>query len=130
MPAERVGDVHGGRLTGSVGVGRQDDLRDAACIHPLDQFLDAQMLGVDAVERRERAAQHVIEAAEVAALLDGDDVAGLFHHADDGGVAARVAAEDAELVIGEVEALACRNVMRSLTATMASASAAASRAGA
>ena len=49
-----------------------------------------QVLGVDAVDRRERAAEHVVAAAELVRALDRDHVAGLLDDADQRGVAALV----------------------------------------
>src|SRR5262245_8491058 len=63
------------------------------------------MLGLHAVERRERAAEHVIEAAELACSLDGDQVDRLLDDADQRVVAARVAADRADVLFGQVAAL-------------------------
>ena len=76
---------------------------------PLDaaqQLVDAQVLGLDAVERRERAAEHVVEAAVLVRPLERDQVDRLLDDADDGAVAARVEADRAELLLGQVAALA------------------------
>ena len=77
-----------------------------AVLDPRHQLGDAQVGGLHAVERRERAAEHVVEAAELARALDGDDVGRLLHHADDARVAARVGADGAQLALGQVEAAA------------------------
>ena len=74
--------------------------------HALQQLVDAQVAGIDAVERRERAAEHVVEAAELGGALERDDVDGLLDDADERVVAARVAADRADLVLGQVAALA------------------------
>ena len=62
--------------------------------------------GLDAVERRERAAEHVVEAAVLVRALERDHVDRLLDDADDGAVAARVEADRAELLLGQVAALA------------------------
>jgi len=46
----------------------------------------------------------VVEALELLGPLDGDRVAGLLHHAHQRGVATGVAAEVAQLALGDVEA--------------------------
>ena len=46
-----------------------------------------EVVGVDAVERRERPSEHVIQAAKLAGALDRHDVGRLFDDADDGLVA-------------------------------------------
>ena len=70
------------------------------------QLVDPQVLGLDAVERRERAAEDVVEAAVLVRPLERDHVDGLLDDADDGAVAARVEADRAELLLGQVAALA------------------------
>jgi predicted enzyme related to lactoylglutathione lyase len=63
------------------------------------------MLRIDAVDRREGAAEDVVEPAELARPLDRDQVDGLLDDADDRVVAARVEADRAALFLGEVAAL-------------------------
>ena len=53
----------------------------------IEQLLDAQLLGADALDGADRALEHVVATLELAGLLDGDDVARLLDHADDGRVA-------------------------------------------
>jgi hypothetical protein len=104
--AEPLGEVVGGGLALDVGVGGHDDLLDLSPAHPLDQLGDAQLLGADAVDRRDGALEDVVEAAELAAALDGQDVERLLDDAELGGVAARVAADAAEVALGDEEAAA------------------------
>ena len=56
------------------------------------------------VDRADRAAEHVVAAAELAGALDRDDVLGLLDHAQHGRVAPRVAADAALVVLGDVAA--------------------------
>src|SRR5205823_757843 len=58
----------------------------------------------DAVQRGERAHQHVIDAAELARLLHHRYVLRLLDHADYALVARRVRAEDARILIRDVVA--------------------------
>ena len=60
--------------------------------------------GSIAVDRRERAAEHVVEPAILACALDRDHVGGLLDDADQRRVAALVLADPALLALGEVEA--------------------------
>src|SRR3954454_19417188 len=94
---EHPGEVRRGGLALEVRIGREDHLADRAVGEPDHELADAQLVGADAVDRRDGAAQHVVAAAELAGPLDRDDVLVLLHHADDGGVAARVAADAAQL---------------------------------
>ncbi len=71
----------------------------------LKQLVDPEILGIDAVERRQGAAEHVVEAAVLVRPLQGHDVGGLLDDADDRPVAPSVAADLAGLVLGPVAAL-------------------------
>ena len=64
----------------------------------------AKLLGAYAVERRERAVEHVIDAVVAAGLLDGGDVGGLFDDADQALVAGGLRAVDAGIDVGDVVA--------------------------
>jgi hypothetical protein len=100
-----VGEERGGRLAGHVRVRREDDLADAVPLHAAQELVDAQVLGLDAVERRERAAEHVVEAAVLVRPLERDEVDRLLDDADRRVVAACVGADRAQLVLGQVAAL-------------------------
>ena len=63
-----------------------------------------EVLGVDAVDRRERPAEHVIAALELARALDRDYVARLLYDADGARLAPLVLADAAGRLGGEVEA--------------------------
>jgi hypothetical protein len=63
------------------------------------------VLRLDAVERRERAAEHVVEAAVLVRPLHGDEIDRLLDDANDRPVATRVLADRAELVLRQVAAL-------------------------
>src|ERR1700730_4780110 len=55
-----VGDVMGRRLTVDRGVERQHHFLDLAFGHAGDEALDAELLRADAIDRRERAAAHMV----------------------------------------------------------------------
>src|SRR4029453_2750461 len=85
-----------------VGVGGDDQLGDRAVHQPGHELLDPQVVGADAVDRADRAAEDVVPAAELPGALDGDDVLGLLDHAQDVVDAARVAADAALLGLAAV----------------------------
>ena len=89
--------VERGRLAGHVRVGGQDDLAHLAARAAAEQLADAQVLGVRALERRQRAAQHVIAAAELAGALERQHVTRLLDHAHQRAVALRVGADQARV---------------------------------
>ena len=60
---EEPGQVHGGGLALDVGVGGEDHLGDALGVDPAQELLDPELLGADALDRRDRALEHVVAAA-------------------------------------------------------------------
>src|SRR5262249_5705807 len=102
--AQPLGEVVGGRVALRVRIGREHDLLDAAAPHARLELGHAQLARADAVDRRERAAEHVVAAVEAAALLDRREIRGLLHHTHDRGVAALVAADGAGRLARDVEA--------------------------
>jgi len=70
------------------------------------ELVDSQVLGLDAVERRKCAAEDVVEAAVLRRPLERDQVDGLLDDADGGAVAPGIEADRAQLVFGQVPALA------------------------
>ena len=71
-----------------------------------NELVDSEIRRIDAVERGERSAEHVVEPSVLVRPLERDDVDRLLDDADDGAVAARVEADRADLVLGQVAALA------------------------
>ena len=69
-----------------------------------EQALDLQLVGPDALQRRQRAHQHVIHALEVARLLDGGHVLRFFDDADEVVIARVRAAVHARIDVGRVAA--------------------------
>ncbi len=65
---------------------------------------DPQVVRADALDRADRAAEHVVATAELAGLLDRDDVLRLLDDAEHRAVATRVAADPAQLVSRDVAA--------------------------
>jgi len=92
------------RLAGRRRVGGEDDLADAPGGDARVELGDLEVLGVDAVDRRQRAAEDVVAPAVLVRALDRDDVAGLLDDADQAAVAALVLADAAARLVGEVEA--------------------------
>ena len=103
--AQGVGQVERRGLAGRRRVRGDHDLADArAVVHAAEQLWHVQVLGIDAVDRRQRTAEHVIAALELPRALDRDHVARLLHHTDRGRLAPLVLADAAGGLGGEVEA--------------------------
>jgi hypothetical protein len=102
---QAVGHVGGGRLAGHVRVRREHDFLHAVAFDAADQLVDAEMFRFDAVERRERAAEDVVEPAELAGALDGQEVDRLLDDTDHGVVPAGVATDRADVLLRQVAAL-------------------------
>jgi hypothetical protein len=98
---EAVGEVVGGGFPGDVGSGGEDDLEVTAAVDSVEEFGDAEVLGPDVVQGGEPAAEGVVVAAEDPGALDGQDVGGLFHDAEEGRVPVRGGADGAAVRGGE-----------------------------
>src|SRR5207342_3789106 len=72
--AEAVGEVRGGRFAGHRRVRREHDLVDVVALDALEEELNPQVAGLDAVERRERPAEDVVEAAVLVRPFEREDV--------------------------------------------------------
>ena len=103
--SQSVRQVGSGRLAGHVRIGRKHDLLYAVSLDAPEQLVDPQVLRLDAVERRERAPEDVVQAAELARPLDRDEVDRLLDHADHRVIAASVAADRTDFLLGQVPAL-------------------------
>src|ERR1700712_2805497 len=97
-------EICGGRISLDVRVGREDDLGDRPVGQPGHQLAGAQLLRTDALEGRDRAAEAVVAAAELTRALDGHDVLGLLDDTDQRRVSPGVAADPAQLLLGDVAA--------------------------
>jgi len=73
-------------------------------VEPADQLGDADVIGPDALERRQQPVEHVVAALEVAPPVDRDQVRRGGDHADHLGLAARVAAHRARVGLGHLHA--------------------------
>src|SRR6185437_8398206 len=102
--SELVHQVMCGGLALDRRVQREQHLFDLRIARPLDQLGDAQILGAYAVERRQRAAEHVIKPVEHAGALERPEVSHLLHHTDERAVARRIAAERARALRVDVAA--------------------------
>src|SRR5579871_4195301 len=63
-------------------IGRDDHFIQTAALNPFHQRGDAQLLRAHAMQWRDGAMQHVINTVIKPGLLNGRDIRGLFHHAD------------------------------------------------
>ena len=92
LPLE-AGDARG---LGDVAVGAAEELGHA------------EVLGPDAVEGRQQTVEDVVAPPVPARPLDGDDVLGLGHDADEAHVAPRVRANGARIGFGQIAADAAK----------------------
>ena len=95
------GDVRRRRLALDAGASGQNDLADLAGRHPGKQLADADVVRPHSAQGRQHTRQNVIVPVECAGLLDGHHVPRLLHHAHHRGVAGRVAADGAQLMVAE-----------------------------
>ena len=102
---EHAREVGCGRLTLKVRVHRQNNLLDALIRQAGYQLADAQLLRAHARQRVNSPAEYVVAAGEGTGALNRHDVLGLLDHAQHRRVAALVAADGAQLRLGDVAAL-------------------------
>ena len=98
---EAFGEVMAGGVAFHVGAEGDDDFLDGLVLQALFQFGDAEVLGLDAVERRNLSAENVVFAVEGRGLFHAKDVSGVLDEADQAGVAARVGANGAGVSLGQ-----------------------------
>ena len=72
---------------------------------PCTSGRESELLGTDAIERREVAAENMVEALDDARTLQRPQIADLFNHADFAGVAARISTDGAGLHRIQIAAL-------------------------
>ncbi|SPE30065.1 hypothetical protein SBA2_480006 [Acidobacteriia bacterium SbA2] len=104
LPLQLLGQVGGGGFAFDGGIGGEDDFFDFSAADPADQVGDAQLLGSYAVQGRNRAVEHVVDAVKMPRLLDCGNVGGFLHDADDLLIPGRAAAVDAGIDVGNVVA--------------------------
>ena len=83
--AQQVGDVVRGGLAVDGGVEREDHLAHRRIMRARDQRIDRQIARADAVERRKRAAKHMIARIDRAGALQRPQIGDVRHHDDDRG---------------------------------------------
>ena len=70
----------------------------------VEEFPDFQIVGSDAVERRECATEHMVQSAEFIGSFEGKDIARLFNDAERSPVPFRAGADRAGIRFGDVAA--------------------------
>ena len=106
-----LGDHMGRGLALGGEVGSQNNLLHDAVARPRKQFLQAQVMGANAVQRTELAHEHKVQAPVGAGALQRRLVGRRLHHAELGVVTPGVQAGGANAVLGErVAALAVVDV--------------------
>src|SRR6266508_3512368 len=101
---EQLGQIDGRGLALNARIGGEDDLFDPLGLEPRQQLPHAEVFGADAVQRRERAQQHVIATAELPCPLEREQVIRLLDDAERPGIALGVATDAAGILLGHVEA--------------------------
>jgi hypothetical protein len=103
--SQQLLDVGGCNFAFHRRVGCQDNLANSALAHPLDQPVEAQRFGADAIQGRESPAQDVILPFKVSRAIDDSHRGRLFHDTHQGPIPTRVATDGARLLLGKVTAL-------------------------
>src|SRR5919198_2380676 len=101
---EELREVERRRLALDVGVRRQDDLGRLTALEPREELLDLEIVGADAVERREGAEQHMVAPAVLARPLHRQEVVRLLDDAEQARVPRGIGADATRILVGDVEA--------------------------
>ena len=101
---QQFGDVMRGGLAVDRGVERQDHFLHLRLVRARDQRVDGQILRADAVERRQRAAEHVIAAVDRVRALQRPQIGDVGHHHDDRLVAPGIGADRARVLRVDIAA--------------------------
>jgi len=95
--------IHRRRLALNVGIGGDDDFLDRP-IETRQQGFDVEIIGTDAVQRRQPASEDMIQGGEIFGFFKRDNVAGLLDDADDRPVAGLAGANGARVGFGNIAA--------------------------
>src|SRR6478672_4109341 len=95
---QEVGDVVRGGLAIDGGIQCQDDFAHPRIVRARHQRVDGQILRADAVERRQRSPQHMIEAVGRIGPLQRPEIGDVGDHDDDRGIAPWVGADRAGIL--------------------------------
>ena len=93
--AEHPRQIARRRVPLEVRIGRDDHLLHLARLEPAQEPLDIELVGADAVDRAQGAAEHVVAPVELVRAFDRGDVLRLLDDADHRAVAPRVFADRA-----------------------------------
>ena len=101
---KQSGEVGGRCLTFGAGVEGEDHLVDRIPVQPAQELLDSEVVRPDTVEGSQDSLQDVVAAAEGAGLLEGEEISHLLHDAEATHISAGIAADEAGIFVGEIEA--------------------------
>src|SRR5438093_1750088 len=101
---QQLQQVLRGRVALDFWIRRQNDLPNGTIPDPCYQGRDLQIIGADALDRGQRAVEHVVEATVSACPLERKHVKRLLHDADQPAIAPRILANAAGVRGRDVEA--------------------------
>ena len=101
---EEISDVVRGALTVDGRVQGKNDLADCRVVGTLDERVNRQIFGADAVERRQGSAEYVIAAVKSAGAFEGPQIRQILDDANDATVASGIAADFARIMAAEIAA--------------------------
>jgi hypothetical protein len=87
-----------------VGIEREDQFGCRFFLDAVHQRLDRQLIGADAVQRGNDAAEYMVQSVVLLGALNGDHIADGFHYADKILAAHAVGTNAADIAIGYIEA--------------------------
>src|SRR6266571_2600914 len=97
-------DVIGGIFAFKIGIGGENDLTHVPFVHTFYKFFDTQIFHSDALNRRERSMQHVVQALVDTRFVQSQYIEWLLDYADHFLVPIRVTTDHTGIGFGDVEA--------------------------
>jgi hypothetical protein len=99
--AEHIDDVSTGGFSFDVGAEGKDDLLGRAVPDTFEERFNPEGIRTHVIQGGDPAAQTMVKAPECAGTFQGKDVGGLFDHAEQPGIAFRIAAYGAQGFTGK-----------------------------
>jgi hypothetical protein len=97
-------DVKSGAVSGEIWIGGEDDFGDAAIFYAVNELIDIEAVGVDAVKRSDVSSEDVIDPFAGAGFFEIDDVSRLFDDTNNAFISSGVGADFAEGIFGKIAA--------------------------
>lgn len=95
-------DIINGGISLDIRIEGENQFLDIPFRYPRHQGFDMQLIGANAIQRRNDASQNMVHPMELLGAFDGNYIPDVFHHTNQLLPAGRIAADIAEFAIGNI----------------------------